>query len=170
MSFRTVDLICPVCQYETDNTFDLRGLETEEQKQAAMVFECPACAARLSVWTRFWCWLTRKDVPRSFMTRCWRSAPSIGFGSDNNPVQHERMKQSFKERFLKKELNDLRHKHGRARYLERDLYSLIIDLNPCIRLCWYSSDQTLSFCTRDCTVFKRSIINIPVFSIKATKI
>jgi RNA polymerase subunit RPABC4/transcription elongation factor Spt4 len=93
MSFRTVDLMCPNCKYEKEETFDLRGYETEEQKQASMVVMCPNCE-------------------EADMVRCWRGAPSIGGAPENSPITHAKRVASFKQRFLKKEIDDVRHKHG----------------------------------------------------------
>jgi hypothetical protein len=94
MSFRTVDLMCPNCKYEKEETFDLRGYETEEQKQASMVVMCPNCE-------------------EADMQRCWRSAPSIGGAPENSEITHKKRVQSFKERFVKKEIDDVRNKFGK---------------------------------------------------------
>jgi hypothetical protein len=94
MSFRSVDLECPSCGYGEEYTFDLRGIETEEEKTKIMNSKiCPVCCDTLK--------------------RVWRSAPRIGT-SKNSPQEWSRMKSSFKEHYVKHELDDIRNKHGRA--------------------------------------------------------
>lgn len=94
-SFRTIDLLCPKCQYEEERSVDLRGCETDEQREQLMNAElkCPNCE-------------------EADMERVWRHAPSVGSrpGSDEYV---SKMKKSFRERFIKKEVDDVRHKHGK---------------------------------------------------------
>lgn len=85
---------CPECHYEEERTFDRRELETEEELQAAInVVKCPNCEdATLEV--------------------VWKKAPSSHNTDDMNPGTIAKMKDSFKQRFVKKEIDDVRHKHG----------------------------------------------------------
>lgn len=93
MSFKSLDLRCPNCDYEKEELFDLRGLETEEEQESAMIVLCPNCE--------------EED-----MVRAWRTPPSVGGPADNSPQAHVKRVQSFKERFVKKEIDDVRHKFG----------------------------------------------------------
>ena len=88
-----MDLRCPNCDYECEELFDLRGKYTEAEQEAAMVILCPNC----------------EDCD---MVRAWRTAPSIGGAGENTPETHAKRVQSFKERFVKKEIDDVRHKFG----------------------------------------------------------
>lgn len=93
MSFRNIALSCNSCGHGEDYTFDLRGLETEEEKQKIINSRpCPVCC--------------------DTMVREW-TAPRIGTPK-NSSQEWSRMKQSFKEHYVKHELDDLRHRHGRA--------------------------------------------------------
>jgi hypothetical protein len=94
-SFKTIDLQCPKCQYEEERSIDLRGCDTDEEREQRMSAElkCPNCE-------------------EAEMERVWRHAPSVGTKSGSDEYV-AKMKKSFKERFIKKELDQVRHKHGR---------------------------------------------------------
>lgn len=94
MSFKSVDLRCPNCEYEKEELFDLRGLETEEEQEASMILKCPNCE-------------------EADMVRAWITPPSVGGFGEDSPITHQKRVQSFKQRFVKKEIDDVRHKHGK---------------------------------------------------------
>ena len=93
MSFRTFDFKCPECDYREDHTFDLRGM-SEDEKNATIDsgIKCPNC-----------------DHPQ--MNRIWVKAPSGRVADKAGDIV--KMKKSFQERFIKHELDDVRHKKGR---------------------------------------------------------
>lgn len=95
MSFRTFDFECPECGYQEEHSFDLRGM-SEEEKDATIAsgIRCPNC-------------------DHEKMNRVWIKAPGMKMGKDSDMHNINRMKQSFKERFVKKELDDVRNKFGR---------------------------------------------------------
>ena len=92
MSFRSVDFQCELCGEITSEVVDLRGLSEEEReiRLTRSVCECGGDTFKI-----------------------WLQAPSIKHGKDSDLSNIDKMKQSFKERFVKKELDDVRHKHGR---------------------------------------------------------
>lgn len=92
-SFRTVDLLCPKCEYEEERTIDLRDLDGDDREKA-MIVQCPNC-----------------EHPE--MERIWKKAPSAKVGNDRSDENIAKMKKSFKERFVKKELDDVRHRSGK---------------------------------------------------------
>ena len=94
MSFKNVDLQCPKCEYEEERSIDLRGIETEDGRNREMIIMCPNC-----------------EHPE--MDRIWKKAPSIKMGNDRSDAGIARMKNSFRDRFVKKEIDDVRHKYGR---------------------------------------------------------
>jgi len=85
MSFVSHKFECPKCEYSEDRLVERGEVE---------IVRCPNCGDA--------------DLEKAI------GMPSIGGGKDSNPHQHQRMVQSFRERFVKKELTDLRHKHGKA--------------------------------------------------------
>jgi len=96
-SLKSVDLMCPECKYEEERTIDLRECDTEELVAQAMIVKCPNC-------------------DHDSMEQVWRRAPSSPAThslSDMHPGNISRMQQSFKERFIKKEVDDVRHKFGK---------------------------------------------------------
>ena len=95
MSFRSFDFRCPICSYQESHTFDLRG-KTEREKQIIVEsgIKCPSC-----------------DHPE--MQRVWLQAPGSRIGGDSTPQNMAKMKESFHQRFVKKELDDVRNKFGR---------------------------------------------------------
>lgn len=92
MSFRSFDFECPECGYHEEHTFDLRGM-SEEEKDATIEsgIKCPNC-----------------DYEQ--MQKVWRKAPSGKVADQAGDLA--RMKQSFKERFVKTELDGIKHKWG----------------------------------------------------------
>lgn len=95
LSFKPIELECPSCGYEEDQSIDLRDCKTEEERDAKLNsdFVCPNCG--------------------TIMEKVWRSAPSIG--SYTNPRSDKTIaakKKSYHKRFLKKEADEVRHKHG----------------------------------------------------------
>lgn len=96
MSFRTFDFECPECEYPEEHTFDLRGMNEEEKEATIMSgIKCPNC-----------------DFEN--MQRVFRTFPAIGHGGGDRSLSNiERMKKSFHERFVKTELDDVRHRKGR---------------------------------------------------------
>lgn len=92
-AFRTIDLKCPKCEYEEERTIDLREVEDEDGYRKQMIVQCPNC-----------------DHPQ--MEEIWKKAPSVG-SNPRSDSSIAKMQKSFKERFVKKELNDVRHKYGR---------------------------------------------------------
>jgi len=93
MSFRSFDFDCPECGHQEEHTFDLRGMNDDE-KQATIDsgIKCPNCDYET-------------------MNRVWRKAPSGRVADAAGDIS--RMQQSFKERFVKKELDDVRDKFGK---------------------------------------------------------
>lgn len=98
-SFKSFDIQCPACLYTEERSVDLRDCETEEQMQERIdrdtLITCPNC--------------------EGMMERVWIHAPSTVNGSakPKSDDQIRKFQQSCKERFVKKELDDVRHKHGR---------------------------------------------------------
>lgn len=96
-SFRTIDLMCENCGYHEEYSVDLRDKETDQDIELAMNPEirCPNCE-------------------EADLQRVWLQAPSVGrFTNDNSSAAFEARKASFRERFVKKELDDVRNKHGK---------------------------------------------------------
>lgn len=93
--FKTINLLCSNCQYEEERTIDVRGMEDEQIEQAVnQEIMCPNCE-------------------EANMERVWRHAPSVTrYANENSPATFEARKKSFKQRFLKKEADDIRDKHG----------------------------------------------------------
>lgn len=94
MSFKMYDLICDNCGlFDESHLFDFRDIpEHEERMKVVESQPCPDCG--------------------TIMSRAFVSAPKMGT-TKNSPEEWAKMKQSFKERYVKKELNDQRHKFGR---------------------------------------------------------
>lgn len=94
MNLITIDLMCPKCEYEEERSIDLRGKDSEEDRKQAMIVQCPNC-----------------EHPQ--MDRVWRRAPSIGGPKYGSDAEIAKMKNSFNQRFIKKELDDVRNKFGK---------------------------------------------------------
>jgi hypothetical protein len=92
---RLIDLLCSNCNYYEERSVDLRGCDTEEQRNAAIngTLTCPNCE-------------------ETEMERVWVKAPTTKFGKDTDNHNIERMQKSFRQRFMKKELDDVKHKFG----------------------------------------------------------
>lgn len=89
-TLKSIELVCPECEYREDRSIDMREIDTPEQEAAAMQIKCPNC-------------------DHEYMEREWRTAPS----GVSPGTEVDKMKRSFRERFIKKEVDDVRHKHGR---------------------------------------------------------
>lgn len=92
-SFKTIELECPECHYEEDQMIDLREVE-EDKIEAAMLFKCPNC-------------------DHEPMEKVWRTAPAAKFGNDSDPHNIKRMQNSLDQRFVKKDMDNVRHKFGK---------------------------------------------------------
>ena len=104
-SFKSIDLSCPNCGYEEERSIDLRDLD-EDGIQQAMLVKCPNC-------------------DHEHMEQVWRRAPAAKFGNDQTPENIARMKRSFDERFVKKDMDNVRHKFGRL--FDESLVSKAVD-------------------------------------------
>ena len=91
-SFRTFDLECTECGWEEERTLDCRNYDSVEAAWDDSHIACPNC----------------DDV---MLQRVWRKAPGGKVRDDDGEIAS--MKQSFKERFVKKEMFEVQHKHGR---------------------------------------------------------
>lgn len=93
--FKTIETLCPKCNYTEDRTIDQRGKTDEEvANYLNLEIACPNCE-------------------EANMERAYLTAPSLGkFTDENSPRTFEARKKSFKQRFMKKEADDLRQKHG----------------------------------------------------------
>lgn len=95
MSFKTVDYLCSECGHVEEYLHDLRGLSEEERETLIQAgIKCSECG-------------------HENMERAWLNAPKGKIGKDSDPKNLDRMKDSFRERYVKKEQNDVRHKFGR---------------------------------------------------------
>lgn len=92
--FRPIDIVCPNCHYHEERVLDLRGGVSKDEAMANEDFVCPSCSDE-------------------YMKEVWIHAPAGKMENDQHPKNIERMKQSFRDRFVKTEINDVRHKHGR---------------------------------------------------------
>lgn len=92
--FKTVELQCPNCKYEEDQSIDCRGLEDDQITAASESFKCPSC-------------------DHEFMEKVWRTVPAAKMGNDRDPHNIKRMQNSFQQRFVKKDLDNVRHKFGK---------------------------------------------------------
>lgn len=91
-SHRAVDLECPKCQYPEERVLDCREFDSVEDAWLASDVLCPNCE-------------------EADLEKVWRNAPLGKVHDEAGEVS--RMKQSFKERFIKKDVDDVRHKHGK---------------------------------------------------------
>lgn len=94
MSFKVYDFECPKCQYTEERSIDFRGCDTEQDRVQAMKIVCPNC-----------------EHPE--MEVVWRSAPAVGGPRYGTDAEISKMKKSFKDRFIRKEVDDVRHKFGK---------------------------------------------------------
>ena len=78
------DFLCPECEYIEERLIE-RG-ETLEMK-------CPNCEAE--------------------MHKVYLKSPAFRMGGEGSDRQIASMQKSFRERFKKKEADDIRHKHGK---------------------------------------------------------
>lgn len=92
--FKSIELQCPQCKYEEDQSIDCRGLDDDQIATAADTFKCPSC-------------------DHEFLERVWRTAPAAKFGNDRDPHNIARMQRSMDQRFVTKGMDDVRHKHGK---------------------------------------------------------
>lgn len=81
-------------------------------------YECPECSCEqekfmsISEFEKFS--LVCPNCSDVMMINVITAAPYFRIGGDGSDRQLSSMKQSFKQRFLKKEIDDVRHKHGVA--------------------------------------------------------
>lgn len=94
MSFLCIDLMCPKCEYEEERRVDMRGAESEEEKASRLIIKCPNCE-------------------EADMQRVWRGAPAKGGAKYGSTEEVAKMKDSFNHRFIKKDLDSVRHKFGK---------------------------------------------------------
>ena len=92
---RLIDLLCPNCNYYEERSVDLRGCNTDEERNATTsgTITCPNCE-------------------ETELERVWLKAPATKLGGDTDQHNIARMQKSFRERFMKKELDDVKHKFG----------------------------------------------------------
>jgi hypothetical protein len=93
-AIKIIDLLCPECEYQEERTIDMREIDGEEEERQAMIIQCPNC-----------------EHPE--MQRVWLKAPSGRIGGAKSERSIESMQHSFKERFVKGEINDVRHRFGK---------------------------------------------------------
>jgi len=97
-SLRSFDIMCPACGYSEERSVDLRECETEEERNERIdrdtLIKCPNCE-------------------QATMERVWLRAPSMGTTHDpKSDTTIAKFQQSCRERFVKKEMADIQHKHG----------------------------------------------------------
>ena len=90
--FRGFDLMCNQCDHHEDVLLSREDFLDDQGNRKKLEKPCPNCSG------------TMEEV--------WISAPST-FSKDGSDEAVAKMKKSFNERFIKKELNDVRHKYGR---------------------------------------------------------
>jgi uncharacterized Zn finger protein (UPF0148 family) len=84
--FKAIDLMCPNCGYHEE----LLTKDSDGDRE----IKCPNCE-------------------ECEMSRVWLSAPTVNrYADENSPQAFEARKRSFQKRFLDKEADDIRHKHG----------------------------------------------------------
>lgn len=97
MSFATYDFKCPNCGYIKEEMIDLRGCETDEEREARKdsPILCPNC----------------EDADMERMV----SAPNLSFTKKGSSEDFAGMRKSFKERFVKSgEADQVAHRFGSA--------------------------------------------------------
>lgn len=93
-SFRSIDMQCLDCGYDEERLVDVRNLTDKEAEMALHEeIKCPNCDGNA-------------------FQRVWRKAPAGKIGNDRSPHNIEKMKQSFRQRYMKKEIDDVKHKWG----------------------------------------------------------
>lgn len=90
--FRGFDLMCFSCDHHEDVLLSREDFLNEDGTRKKLEKPCPNCSG------------TMEEV--------WISAPST-FSRDGTDEGIAKMKRSFNERFVKKDIDDLRHKHGK---------------------------------------------------------
>jgi hypothetical protein len=91
-TLKSIELLCEECGYEEDRSVDMR--QTDEEVERDMLVKCPNC-------------------DHEYMSKVWRTAPSVGGGDPKSDANLARMQKSLKERFIKKDLDQVRHTHGK---------------------------------------------------------
>lgn len=93
MGLKSFDLACPSCDYTEVRTMDFRDYNTEDEAWQAADIRCPNCE-------------------EAELQRVWITAPFTKVNDYDRDIAA--MKQSSKERFVKKEMQDIQHKHGKV--------------------------------------------------------
>jgi DNA-directed RNA polymerase subunit RPC12/RpoP len=91
-ALRSFNFMCPKCSYEEERSVDMRN--SEEEIQRDMLIKCPNC-------------------DHEHLEQVIRHAPSVGMGDPKSDKNLAKMQKNLRERFIKKEIDDVRHKHGR---------------------------------------------------------
>jgi hypothetical protein len=90
--FRGFDLMCGSCDHHEDILLERADFLDENGDRKKIQKPCPECGG--------------------VMEEVWIQAPST-FSRDGTDAGVAKMKRSFNERFIKKEVDDVRHKYGR---------------------------------------------------------
>jgi hypothetical protein len=91
-ALKSIELWCPECHYEEERSIDNR--QTDEEVARDMLVKCPNC-------------------DHEHMERVIRTAPSVSqYHNPKSDKSLKAMQNNLKQRFLKKEADDVRHKHG----------------------------------------------------------
>ena len=91
--------MCPKCAYNEELSVDVRNCADDEavrlKVESESQIKCPNC-------------------DHEFMEHVWLKAPAVGTSADpKSDANLKRLQQSLRERFIKRELDDVRHKHGK---------------------------------------------------------
>jgi hypothetical protein len=92
-ALKSIELLCEECKYEEERSIDMR--QTDEEIDRDMLVKCPNC-------------------DHEYMIKVWRTAPSVSnYHDPKSDKSLKAMQNNLKQRFIKKEVDDVRHKHGR---------------------------------------------------------
>lgn len=84
---KSFDVMCPNCGYHEE-------LLVRDANSGDLEIKCPNCE-------------------ECEMNRVWLSAPTVNkFTDENSTESFEARKRAFQKRFIEKEADDIRHKHG----------------------------------------------------------
>lgn len=78
-------------------------------------FECDRCGRRVEIFAVERLIFSDNDACGGTFREVWLKAPGVGtLGAEGSDRQVVALRRSYRQRFVKKELDDVRHRHGRA--------------------------------------------------------